>query len=67
MHQLFGHGTIVKTIFKDLTRTQVLMHKGCALRNETTWRRFDAKCRSNLWRPFFKSTHNSEIFEGTCF
>ena len=38
-----GHGTIVKTIFKELTRTQVSMHKGCALRNETTWRRFDAK------------------------
>ena len=48
---IFGHGTIIKTIFlKDLSRTQVPVHKGCAYRNEATWRRFWCKRKWKVGR-----------------
>ena len=64
MHQhfkfiIFGHDTIVKTIIKDLSRTQVSMHKGYALRNQAYWQRFDAKCPSTFWRAFLNCFYTS--------
>ena len=35
-------------ILKDLSRTQVTMHKCCAYRNEATWRRFWRKRKSTV-------------------
>ena len=66
MHQYFkyvirGHGSINRQgdFIKDLSRTQVSMYKACALRNEATGQRFDAKCGSNFWRVFLKYVNTS--------
>ena len=42
-----------------LSRTQVSVHKGCALRNEATWQQFDAKCVCRFWRAFLKYANTS--------
>ena len=58
---ILGHGTINRysVFIKDLSRTEVSMYKACALRNEATGQRFDAKCGSNFWRVFLKYVNTS--------